>query len=157
MKKNNTTDKTATEPKVEQLMVDSEAGTRKPKGPSGKMLIFIPFAWSTFQLWLASPLPFMFNFGVFNGTEARSIHLAFAVFLSYTAFPALKKSPSNYIPIQDWLFAFAGAFAAGYMYIFYEALSDRAGLPTTLDIVIAMCGMLLLLEATRRALGPPLM
>ncbi len=157
MEKNNTTDKTSAEPELEDLVADSEAGTRRPIGPVGKMLIIIPFTWSAFQLWLASPLPFLFNFGVFNGTEARSIHLAFAVFLSFTAFPALKSSPRSYIPIQDWLLAFAGAFAAGYMYMFYEALSERPGLPTTLDMVIAIVGMLLLLEATRRALGPPLM
>ncbi len=157
MAENSTSNNTTTEKSLDEIAVDSESGTRKPMGATGKLLIITPFAWSLFQLWLASPLPFIFNFGVFNGTEARSIHLAFAVFLSFTAFPAFKGSPRDRIPIQDWLFALGGAFAAGYIYIFYEGLSERAGLPTTIDIVIAIVGMLLLLEATRRALGPPLM
>ncbi|MBU2514584.1 TRAP transporter permease [bacterium] len=146
-----------TEKSLDKLIVDSESGTRRPGGYVGKLLILIPFTWSLFQLWLASPLPFIFNFGVFNGTEARSIHLAFAVFLAFTAFPALKRSPRDYIPVQDWLLALGGAFAAAYIYIFYEGLSQRSGLPTTIDITVSIIGMLILLEATRRALGPPLM
>ncbi|GKT37084.1 TRAP transporter permease, partial [Aduncisulcus paluster] len=50
-----------------------------------------------------------------------------------------------------------GAFAASYLVLFEEQLATRAGAPTTADIVVAVAGMLLLLEATRRALGPPLM
>ena len=142
---------------LEELIADSDTGSRSPLGPTGKLLLFIPFVWSLFQLWLASPLPFLFNFGVFNGTEARSIHLAFAVFLSYTAFPALKRSPRDYIPVQDWILAIVASFAASYLYVFYEVLSERAGSPTTLDIVVSVIGIVLLLEATRRALGPPLM
>ncbi len=152
-----TTDKKQTDAELEEMIAESDTGSRHPIGPTGKLLLFIPFVWSCFQLWLASPLPFLFNFGVFNGTEARSIHLAFAIFLSYTAFPALKRSPRDYIPIQDWILAIVATFAASYLYVFYESLSERAGSPTTIDIVVSVIGIVLLLEATRRALGPPLM
>ncbi|MCU8474574.1 TRAP transporter permease, partial [Vibrio vulnificus] len=40
---------------------------------------------------------------------------------------------------------------------FYTELAGRSGAPTTMDVVAAVTGMVLLLEATRRALGPPLM
>ena len=50
-----------------------------------------------------------------------------------------------------------GAFCASYLFIFYEALSERPGDPTQMDLVVAVIGLILLLEATRRALGPPLM
>lgn len=50
-----------------------------------------------------------------------------------------------------------GSFSAAYIYIFYAELAQRSGAPTTFDIVVAVTGMVLLLEATRRALGPPLM
>ncbi len=50
-----------------------------------------------------------------------------------------------------------GAFSAAYIFIFYNELSGRSGAPTTPDLVTAVIGMLMLLEATRRALGPPLM
>jgi len=135
-----------------------ESGARNPTGAvSKKILFFVPLAWSLFQLWYASPLPFIFNILVFNSTEARAIHLAFAMFLSYTAYPTFKSSPKNYIPVQDWAVALLAAFCAAYLFIFYEGLSDRPGNPTTFDLVVGVAGMLFLLEATRRALGPPLM
>ncbi|MCT7656667.1 hypothetical protein MBH78_22680 [Oceanimonas sp. NS1] len=109
--------------------------------------------WALFQLWYVSPLPFMFNLGIFNDTEARSIHLAFAVFLSFTAFPALKHSPRDRIPWHDWTLALIGAFCASYLFLFYRELASRPGLPIMQDLVVACIGMVLLLEATRRALG----
>ena len=142
---------------AQDLVAQVDTGARHPRGIPGKVLFGVPVAWSLFQLWYASPLPFLFGFGVFNNTEARSIHLAFAVFLAFTAFPAFKRSPRDYIPIQDWIFAALGAFSAAYIYLFYTQLSGRSGAPTTVDLVVAVIGMLLLLEATRRALGPPLM
>jgi TRAP transporter 4TM/12TM fusion protein len=142
---------------AEDLVAQVDTGARHPAGIPGKLLFGVPLAWSLFQLWYASPLPFLFRFGVFNNTEARSIHLAFAVFLAFTAFPAFKRSPRDHIPIQDWIFATLGAFSAAYIFLFYTELSGRSGAPTTYDLVIAVIGMLMLLEATRRALGPPLM
>jgi len=143
--------------KLEQLLAEADTGARVPTGLSAKMLLLVPLAWSLFQLWYASPLPFALNFGILNDTEARSIHLAFAIFLAYTAFPAFKRSPRDRIPVQDWLFAAAGAFCAGYLALFYDELARRSGAPTHFDLAVGVCGMALLLEATRRALGPPLM
>ena len=140
-----------------QIMAESETGGRSPLGWSRKVMLGVLLIWSIFQIWYASTLPFIFNFGVFNDTEARSIHLAFSIFLVYLAFPALKSSPQTSIPWKDWFFAGTGAFSAGYIYLFYHELSDRPGLPTYLDIVVSVTGMILLLEGTRRALGPTLM
>ncbi len=41
--------------------------------------------------------------------------------------------------------------------IFGIRLSDRPSAPNSVDIMVSITGMLMLLEATRRALGPPLM
>ncbi len=143
---------------VDELVAEVDTGGRAPQGAvSRKVLFFVPLAWTLFQLWYASPLPFVFNFFVLNDTEARSVHLAFAVFLAYTAFPAFKTSPKRHIPPQDWIFALIASFCAGYLFLFYDQLSTRPGNPTTVDLVVAVCGIVLLLEATRRALGPPLM
>ena len=149
--------KKATLTSADDLVAQVDTGARSPKGISGKALFAVPLGWSLFQLWYASPLPFILGFGVFNDTEARAIHLAFAVFLAFVAFPALSSSPRTRIPIQDWVLASLGAFSAAYIYLFYTELSARSGAPTTVDLVVAVCGMVLLLEATRRALGPPLM
>jgi len=53
--------------------------------------------------------------------------------------------------------ALIGAFCAAYLFIFYVELSDRPGIPTQLDLIVSVVGLIMLLEATRRALGPPLM
>ncbi len=142
---------------VQEMIAEADTGARTPAGIPGKLLIIIPLVWSLFQLWYASPLPFMFGIGVLNDTEARAIHLAFAIFLAYTAYPTFRSSPRHYIPIQDWVMALVGAFCAAYIFIFYVQLSDRPGSPIAVDLVVAVTGLILLLEATRRALGPPLM
>jgi TRAP transporter 4TM/12TM fusion protein len=147
-----------TDEELQEMIAETDSGARNPTGTfPKKVLFFVPLLWTIFQLWYASPLPFLFNFFVINDTEARAIHLAFAIFLSYTAYPSFKSSPRNYIPIQDWIIGLIGAFCASYLYIFYRALADRPGDPTQMDIIVSVVGMVLLLEATRRALGPPLM
>ncbi|MDN3557799.1 TRAP transporter permease [Halomonas maura] len=142
---------------LEDMVASSDTGARKPAGTPGKLLVSIAAVWSLFQLWIASPIPFVLGFGVFNATEARSIHLAFALFLAYMAYPALKRSPRDRIPLQDWVLAAAAAFCGAYMFLFYEQLAQRPGAPITQDVIVGVVGILLLLEATRRALGPPLM
>ncbi|MGO2320587.1 MAG: TRAP transporter permease [Vibrio toranzoniae] len=151
------TQTTSQSPDVQEMVAQSDTGARSPRGIQGRILWFVPLCWSLFQLWYASPLPFIFNFAILNDTEARAIHLTFAIFLAFTAYPALKNSPRDRIPAVDWVLALAGSFSASYIYIFYTELAGRSGAPTTFDIVAAVIGMVLLLEATRRALGPPLM
>ena len=149
---------TASEEELQEMIAEVDTGARNPTGAIPKnILFFVPLIWTLFQLWYASPLPFIFNIFVFNDTEARAIHLAFAIFLAYTAYPTFKSSPRDYIPVQDWIVGLIGAFCAAYLFIFYEALSERPGIPTQLDLVVAVVGLIVLLEATRRALGPPLM
>ena len=143
---------------LDELVASSDTGGRNPSNPSiAKLITGVALAWSLFQLWIASPLPFILGVGVFNDTESRSIHLAFAIFLTFTAYPAFKKSPRDYIPTIDWVMAIVGAFCAAYLFLFYDSLSTRPGNPNTLDIIVACVGMVLLLAATWRALGPPLM
>ena len=109
--------------------------------------------WSLFQVWYASPLPFVVKFAVFNDTEARAIHLAFAVFLAFAAFPAFKSSSRKVVPAVDWLLALVGAFCASYLFLFYNQLATRPGTPTTFDLVVGLTGVAIMLEATRRAMG----
>ncbi|MGF2686343.1 TRAP transporter permease [Marinobacter sp. DUT-3] len=140
---------------VEQIL-QTETGGRATSGNAAVILFVIPLVWSLFQLWIASPLPYIFNFGLFNSTEARSIHLAFAVFLAFSAFPMIKGRNLHSVPFYDWILALVAAFCASYLYVFYEGLSSRPGLPTTTDLWVSMIGLVLLLEATRRSLGLPL-
>ncbi|MDP2064487.1 MAG: TRAP transporter permease [Burkholderiaceae bacterium] len=141
---------------VNQLVAETDVGGRNP-GPWVTRLLFgVALAWSLFQLWIASPLPFSTGILVFNDTQSRSIHLAFAVFLAFLAYPAFRNSRTDHVPLTDWLFAVAGAFCAAYLFLFYRDLSQRPGQPITQDLVVAVLGIVLLLEATRRALGLPM-
>ena len=104
---------------AEELVKEADLGGREPKGKVGTLLALLAASWSIFQVWYASPLPFIFGIGIFNDTEARSIHLAFAVFLAFIAFPAFKRSSRTVVPPGDWVLALIGAFCAGYLFLFY--------------------------------------
>ena len=137
-------------------MLEKETGRRKPSGIPHAVLFIIPIVWSLFQVWYTSPIPFALGVGVFNDTAARSLHLAFAIFIAYLGFPMFKGSPKNRIPLYDWILAAVAAFCAAYLYIFQDALAGRPGIPTREDIVVACVGVVLLLEATRRVMGLPM-
>jgi len=139
-----------------QLAADSDTGGRSPGPLVTRLILFVTLAWSLFQLWIASPLPFAFGIGVFNDTQSRAVHLGFAIFLAFMAYPALSRSPRDRVPLPDWVFAIVGAFCATYLFFFYRELSTRPGQPTDMDLYVAIAGIALLLEATRRALGLPM-
>jgi len=141
---------------VTDLVIEKDTGARSPYGLPGRLLVFVAVAWAVFQLWIASPLQFIIGAGIFNETESRAIHLAFALFLCFIAYPATPNSPRHRIPLIDWLFALGGAYAAAYLYIHATALAMRPGMPTDLDIAVAVGGILILLEAARRSLGWPM-
>src|SRR5690606_1367630 len=48
---------------LKQIVAEADTGGRKPTGFAAKLLMMVALAWSLFQLWIASPLPF--SLGVF--------------------------------------------------------------------------------------------
>ncbi|HUP37381.1 MAG TPA: TRAP transporter permease [Candidatus Limnocylindria bacterium] len=138
---------------LEQLVKEADLGGRDPGGRVGLFLSLIAAGWSLFQVWYASPLPFVLRLGLFNDTEARAIHLAVAIFLAFTLFPAFRASSRRAVPLADWVLAAVGAFCASYLYLFYAELAQRPGTPTQLDLVVGITGIAIMLEATRRAMG----
>jgi TRAP transporter 4TM/12TM fusion protein len=187
---------------LDALVAAADTGGRTPSKPVAMFIMLVALAWSLFQLWIASPVPFILGFGIFNDTEARSFHLAFALFLAFAAYPAargifqtglaivvpvilsalfiygsragdpvwwipvvaavvigavLLGSPRQRIPAWEWLLAILGAATALYVFVYYAEISRRVGAPILQDFVMAVIGIMVLLEATRRALGPALM
>ncbi|MBE1284054.1 MAG: TRAP transporter fused permease subunit [Rhodobacteraceae bacterium] len=143
---------------LEDFVADADTGGRVPKDKFGaNALWYIPLVWSLYQLWIASPLPFILGVGVWNDTQTRAIHLGFAVLLAFIAFPGLKSSPRHKIPIATWVIAMVGAAAASYLWYAYAGVAARSGNPNTVDVAVAVIGIVLLLEAARRSLGFPLM
>ncbi|URL05724.1 TRAP transporter permease [Avibacterium sp. 21-595] len=151
---------------LQDMVASNDSGGRNPTGASRKLIVITAILWSVFQLYYTSPVPFWLqevvrNWGldinvVIDDTKARSIHLAFALFLAYLSFPAFATSPKHRIPLLDWFFATLGAFLGAYYIFFYEGLVTRFGAPNTQDIIAGCLGVLLLLEACRRSLGLPL-
>lgn len=141
---------------LEQLVAEVDRGGRSVGGIAGAVIFLGALGWTLFQLWYVSPLPFTFGFGIFNDTEARSVHLGIAMFLGYMAYPGRKKAPRDIMPWHDWVLALVAAFCGSYLYLFYNQLALRPGIPTTMDVVVAVIGLVLLLEVTRRALGAPM-
>ncbi|GAA4532002.1 TRAP transporter permease [Chelativorans composti] len=149
------------EAELQDLVAATDTGARKPVGYAAWVISGVALCWSLFQLYIASPLPFTLSSLtglplVLNDTQTRSIHLAFGLFLAFMAYPALASSPRDRVPVQDWIFAILAACTALYISVFYAELARRPGLPITQDLVVAGLGIIFLLEATRRALGPPL-
>ncbi len=159
MSAENSDNHTIDESALEELVAATDTGARHPAGAIGTFLLWTAVAWSIFQLWIASPLPYMVGdiLPVLNNTDTRSIHLAFAVFLAFLAYPALKHSPRDRIPLQDWVLGLIGVCVTMYLSVFALELAERPGLPIMTDLVVSAIGLVVVLEAARRALGPPLM
>jgi len=149
--------------KVESKISEDLSPTRNLTGLHLKIVGSIAIIWSLFQLWYASPFPFMFDVGMFRGLPARAIHLGFALILAFLIYPISKRKK---ISLFDILISFIAAFCCLYIYFFYDQLVDRGGILLTvtiwekfnlpIELIIGSCGILILIEATRRVFGLPL-
>ena len=145
---------------------DDEGGSRRIlKSWNLKLVGFLAITWSLFQLWYASPLPFLLDFGKLIDVPARAIHLAFGMGLCFLAYPALKSKRNSSINIFDFILALVSILATFYLVIEYEGLVYRQGILSSVELfgfkisyelILGSIGILLLLEATRRAIGIPL-
>ena len=146
--------------------IDEEGSIKRNlKGFNLKLVAFIAICWTLFQLWYASPLPFIFNFGIFIDLPARAIHLAFALTLCFLIYPGSKGRSNNQIKLIDYFFVTLSIIATFYIVIDYEGLVYRQGILATVnflglniryEMILGAVGIILLLEATRRAIGLPL-
>ena len=142
---------------AEELLREETGDIRSLRPLESYLVAIVGVGWALYQLALPSVL-------VIDSTQERAIHLAFAITLLYLLMPCLKTprkflgflSVIDRIPLIDYLFAALGAFSALYLAIFYEGIAMRAGSPTTLDLISGSILVILLLEATRRIIGPAL-
>ena len=144
----------------------------KFEGPShslsGRLTLLVPiigFVWSAWQLWIASPFPFQLGFGIFVDLPARGLHLAFGLLLGIVMFPTVWETRKRW---RNWLtVSLAGlAFAAcSYVLFAYDGIVDRNGILLEIELgrfsvpfeaLLGGFGILVLLEATRRSVGLPL-
>ncbi len=152
---------------IDKKIQEDLSPTRNLSGLHLKIVAAIAIIWSLFQLWYASPFPFMFGVGLFKGLPARAIHLGFALLLAFLIFPFNKKRGK--VGITDVALACLAFSACIYIYFFYDQIVDRGGILLNLDLnflgkefvlpielIIGSFGILALLETTRRVIGLPL-
>ena len=105
------------------------------------------------------------GFGLLREATHRGVHLAFVLGLIFLVFAFNKKTAAQQqsswhhplgLPLYDWLCAIAAVAAALYIPYVFDDLAFRVGNPDTLDVVMGTTLIVLLLEATRRAMGWPL-
>ena len=106
------------------------------------------------------------GFGLLRETTHRGIHMAFVLGLIFLVFSAFKIDPSAPpkssllaplgIGIVDWLCAIAVAITSLYVPWIFDDLAFKVGNPAPIDVIMGTILIVLLLEATRRAVGAAL-
>lgn len=110
-------------------------------------IALIAVALSLFQLYSAGIAPM----GLFY---QRSIHLGFVLVLVFLLFPLTgTRARSPLAWAVDLSLVAAGVASAGYIVVFLDDIIARAGWWTQTDIVMGVICTLVLLEASRRAVG----
>ncbi|MBO8137852.1 MAG: TRAP transporter permease [Desulfotomaculum sp.] len=73
-------------------------------------------------------------------------------------FQLAKYYPKNYygVPLPDIILSVLGFSVGLYQFLFYEDIISRVGMYNNLDYLMAALGILLVLEAARRAVGQPI-
>ena len=129
---------------------DRESNTVHYAGLPKKIIAAIAITFSVFQLYTAT-------FGVLDAQLQRAIHLGFGLALAYLLYPFRRAwTRDNFFHPIDILFAVLGAAAPAYIVIQYRELVTRAGSVSTPDVVVGGLGILLVIEATRRVVGLPM-
>jgi TRAP transporter 4TM/12TM fusion protein len=126
---------------------------------AGRLVAALLFALSCFHYYTA-------GFGLLPEATHRGIHVAFVLGLIFLVFPARRGMiPSAKaqglarplgIGLQDWLFAIAAVLASLYVPWVFHDLQFRVGNPDPLDWIMGSFMILVVLEATRRSVGPAL-
>lgn len=128
---------------------DSDADTMQYKGIMAKIVSAIAITFSVFQLYTAT-------FGVLDAQLQRAVHLDFGLALVYLLYPSRKSWSRTRVHPLDVVLAILGAASPAYIVLEYKELVLRSGTVTTPDLVIGLLGILLVVEATRRVVGIPM-
>ena len=117
----------------------------------------IAILWAVFQLGLPQLI-------ILDRIKIRAIHLTFAILLGFIAFPVKrKKGEERFCAYQpplllkfNILLAIIGSISILYIIIDWNGIAIRAGTPLLRDIIIGVIAVFLILEASRRVIGPAL-
>ena len=128
---------------------DKESNAFEHTGFMAKFVSALAIVFSVFQLYTAV-------FGVLDAQLQRAIHLGFGLALVFLLYPTFPNRQGKGLHIIDYVLAFLGAAAPAYLVIEYKELVLRAGTVTDTDFFVGLVGVLLVIEATRRVVGIPM-
>lgn len=134
---------------AQKMVEEAELGGRDPNRIMRWVIFALAIGWSLFQLSIAS-------FVVMDAFRARAVHLTFAIVLTFLVFPGRRRGGAKKIPWYDYLAAAVAASGVLYLVFDYLGLQTRFGIPLEREVVLGVLTLVLLLEATRRSLGPAL-
>lgn len=130
--------------------LDRESAFRRLKGKWSAAVMFLSVILALFHIYTAATMPLAPQL-------QRSIHLALGLGLLFLLYPARRGDFRQVSPPwYDVILALLGLAAGFYHVIFYEDLLTRTGLNTPADLVVAGVAVVLVLEATRRVVGWPM-
>ena len=128
---------------------DSDADTMQYTGLMAKFVSALAITFSIFQLYTAT-------FGVLDAQLQRAVHLGFGLALVYLLYPSRKRWSRTMVHPLDVVLAILGAASPAYIVLEYQQLVLRSGTVTTSDLAVGLIGILLVVEATRRVVGIPM-
>ena len=128
---------------------DKEAGARQYTGLMGKLIMAICILFSSFQIYTAI-------FGVLDAHLQRAVHLSFGLLLIYLLYPGRASWSRTSLHPVDLVLGLVAAATPIYIIVFYNELVTRAGINTSTDLFVGLIGIILLVEATRRVVGWPM-
>jgi TRAP transporter 4TM/12TM fusion protein len=137
-----------------EAYVEAEEGVvNRLVGWAGRLVTSIAVAMSLFHLYaaVAGAWPFT-DFPIIATQPLRYAHVAFVLMLSFLLFP-LSVRFRDRIRWWDIAAGIIGAAILVYAIEGGEEFTDRATMPTHLDVVLGVTFIVLLLEATRRTTG----
>jgi TRAP transporter 4TM/12TM fusion protein len=139
--------------KAERFIEAEEGAVNRLSGLAGNVVIGVAVAMSVFHLYaaVAGAWPFR-DFPIIPTQPLRYAHVAFVLLLCFLLYPMAARF-RNHIRWWDVLAGVAGAAILLYAIEGGEEFTDRATLPTQLDVVLGILFIVLLLEATRRNTG----
>jgi len=131
--------------KAEEFIEQEEGAANRLSGWAGTVVTAIAVAMSLFHLYAA--------YEIVPTQELRYTHVAFVLLLSFLLFPAAERFRNRI----RWFDVIAGLTCVGiliYAIAGGDDFTDRATLPTRTDVILGVIFIVLLVEATRRTIGP---
>ena len=130
--------------------LDRESAYRRLRGGWAVLVLAASVVLAVFHVYTAATVPLAPQL-------QRSIHLGIGLGLVFLLYPVRREGMQRTAPPwYDVLLACLGLAAGLYHVIFYQDLLARTGINTPMDFVVAGMAVLLVLEATRRVAGWPM-